>query len=89
MRTFLANHPIIPQILLESVPHLKKYFGANVVCNLRAPIDEGGSRTISAVVMWPGEVRSVRQALGGFDDSWWIARTAQTAGLLTFTYELV
>ena len=89
VRDFLAEHRAIPQILLEAAPHLKMYFGCNAVFNLRAPIDEAGSRTLYAAVMWPGELRDVREALAKFDDNWWMARAGQAAGYLTFTYELV
>lgn len=89
VRAFLAEHRTIPQILLEAAPHLKVYFGGNAVFNLRVPIDEAGSRTLYAAVMWPGELRDVRQALARFDDNWWMARAGQAAGYLTFTYELV
>ena len=89
VKNFLAEHRAIPQILLEAAPHLKMYFGCNAVFNLRAPIDEAGSRTLYAAVMWPGELRDVREALTKFDNNWWMARAGQAAGYLTFTYELV
>lgn len=89
VRDFLAEHRAIPQILLEAAPRLKAYFGGNAVFNLRAPIDEAGSRTLYAVAMWPGELRAVRDALARFDNDWWMARAGQAAGYLTFTYELV
>jgi hypothetical protein len=89
VRDFLTEHRAIPQILLEAVPRLKAYFGGNAIFNLRAPIDEAGSRTVYAVAMWPGELRDVRDALAKFDSDWWMARAGQAAGYLTFTYELV
>lgn len=89
VRDFLTEHRAIPQILLEAVPHLKAYFGGNAVFNLRAPIDEAGSRTLYAVAMWPGELRDVGDAFARFDSDWWMARAGQAAGYLTFTYELV
>jgi len=86
---FLAEHRAIPQILLEAVPHLKMYFGGQAVFSLRAPIDEAGSRTLYATAIWPGELRSAREALAKFDSNWWMARARQAAGYLTFKYELV
>lgn len=86
---FLSGHRIIPQMLLQAAPHLRNYFGARAVFNLRAPIDESGSQTLYAVVMWPGNVRDVRQALARFDDAWWIANSRRASGYLAFTYELV
>jgi hypothetical protein len=88
VRDFLAEHRAIPQLLLEAAPHLKSYFG-NAVFNLRAPIDEAGSRTLYAIAMWPGKLQDVRDALARFDNDWWMARAGQAAGYLTFTYELV
>jgi len=87
--TFLAEHPNLTQVLLEAAPKLRAFFGAETVINLRAPIDDSGSQTLYAVVMWPGKVRDVRDALARFDDAWWIARSRQASGYLTFTYELV
>lgn len=89
VQDFLAEHRAIPQLLLEAAPRLKTYFGGNVVFNLRAPVDEAGSRTLYAVAMWPGRLRDVRDALARFDNDWWMARAGQAAGYLTFTYELV
>jgi len=89
VRNFLTEHRAIPNILLEAAPQLKACFGGNAVFNLRAPIDEAGSRTLYAVAMWPGKLRDVRDALARFDNDWWMVRAGQTAGYLTFTYELV
>ena len=89
VRDFLAVHRTVPQILLEAAPQLMRCFGGNAIFNLRAPIDEGGSRTLYAVAMWPGALRDVRDALARFDRDWWIARAGRTAGYLEFTYELV
>jgi hypothetical protein len=87
--TFLTERPTLTQILLDAAPQLRAAFGAEAVVNLRAPIDDSGSQTLYAVVMWPGQVRDVRDALARFDDAWWIARSRQASGYLTFTYELV
>jgi hypothetical protein len=87
--TFLSEHPSIPQILLEAANQLSACFGTEAIFNLRAPIDESGSRTLYAVAMWPGKACAVREALAKFDDAWWIAHPQQASGYLTFTYELV
>jgi len=89
VRDFLTVHRTVPQILLEAAPQLIRCFGATAVFTLRAPIDEGGSRTLYAVAMWPGALRDVRDALERFDREWWIARAGRAAGYLEFTYELV
>jgi hypothetical protein len=86
---FLTEHRAIPQILLDAVPKLKACFGANAVFNLRAPIDESGSRILYAAAVWQGKSQDVRDALAKFDKDWWMARAGQAAGYLTFTYELV
>ena len=86
---FFRSHRTIPQLLVLAAPHLLEYFGAGTVLTLRATIDEYGSQTLYAVVMWPGAVRDVRDALANFDDHWWIANSRQAGGDLTFTYELV
>ena len=89
VRDFLTEHRTLPYILLEAVPQLKTYFGAAAIFSLRTPTDDAGSRTLYAVVMWPGKSRDVRQALARFDDSWWIAHSRQASGYLAFTYELM
>jgi hypothetical protein len=89
IRDFLNSHRTIPQILLEAAPQLRAFFGANAVFTLRASIDEAGSRTLYAVVMWPGATQDARNVLATFDNQWWIARAGQASGHLTFTYELV
>jgi hypothetical protein len=86
---FLTEHRAIPQVLLAAVPQVKACFGADAVFNLRAPLDESGSRTLYAVAMWPGKSQDVRNALTKFDNDWWMAHAGQAAGYLTFTYELV
>jgi hypothetical protein len=86
---FLTEHRGIPQILLGAVLHLRACFGADAVFDLRAPVDEAGSRTLYVVTMWPGKSQDVRDALAKFDNDWWMARAGQAAGYLTFTYELV
>jgi len=89
VETFLTEHRTLPQILLESVPHLRASFGHHAILNLRAPIDEAGSQTLYAIVMWPGTLQDVRQRMDNFDDAWWLAHSRQTSGYLNFTYELV
>jgi hypothetical protein len=86
---FLTEHRILAQLLLEAAPKLEKYFGPTAVFNLRAPIDEAGSRMLYAVAIWPGPLQDVRNALERFDHEWWLARAGQAGGNLTFTYELV
>jgi hypothetical protein len=86
---FLFAHRAIPRLLLEAVSHLRACFGSETVFTLRAPIDESGSRTLYAVVMWPGSVQDARKSLERFDETWWIANSRQSSGYLNFTYELV
>lgn len=85
---FLARHRAIPQILVSAAPHLKACFGVETIFSLRAPLDDSGSQTLYAVVMWSGRVEDVRRALARFDQEWWMERAGQGAGYLTFTYEL-
>lgn len=87
--TFLTEHRVMPEILLGASQPLRACFGSETVFNLRAPIDESGSRTLYVVAMWPGKLQDVRRALAKFDADWWMPRARQAAGYLTFTYELV
>jgi hypothetical protein len=87
--SFLTEHRTMSQLLIEAIPHLKECFGEDAIFGLRILVDEAGSRTLYAVVMWPGAVIDVRNALCRFDETWWLAHSRQAAGHLVFTYELV
>lgn len=89
VKQFLDEHRSLSGILVESVPHLRACSGSECILSLRAPMDEVGSRTMYAIVQWSGSVEAVREALTKFDDTWWMTRSRQAAGYLTFTYELV
>jgi hypothetical protein len=86
---FLNEHKALPDILIDALPKLRACFGETSIFSLNAPLDESGSRTIYAVVLWAGPLPSAKEALSRFDNEWWIARAGQAAGHLTFTYELV
>lgn len=85
---FLNSNNGIHQVLLDSIPQIKKYFGAAVRCSLESRCDESGDRTLYAVVRWPGPVHAVRHALAKFDDEWWLLYPCRGGGHLVFTYEL-
>jgi len=89
VKSFRFQHRTLPQLLLEAVSELKTYFGPETVFQLRAPTDGFGSQTLYAVAVWPGAAADVRRALEKFDEGWWLPRSHQAAGYLTFTYELV
>jgi hypothetical protein len=88
IRDLFSEHRAIPQILLEAAHHLNAAFGNDRVFVLRTSIPDAGPRTMYAVVMWPGSVSDVRQALDTFDNQWWLSRAHRASGHLTFTYEL-
>jgi hypothetical protein len=83
---FLSSHRSLPHVLNEAVPHLKKFFGEDVVVNLEVSDEEDGPQTLYAVVIWRGTVEAAEAALERFDDSWWLDNSMKTD--LTFTYEL-
>jgi len=85
---FLEGHRNVPQLLIAAVPVLEGYFGTGTIFVLRAPTDEQGSQSLYAVVMWPGSVEDVANALDHFEDEWWLSNSRQSLGRLTFTYEL-
>ena len=86
--TFLTEHPEIPEILIEAIPQLQKYFGLDSIFELRVLGDPDAGRHLYAVVIWRGPVVDARTALNKFDDEWWISRVDRSGGYLTFTYEL-
>lgn len=87
VREILNEHKILPEILVEGVPYLKRFFGLDSIFMLRTSSD-AGTAVLYAVVLWPGELVAVREALEQFDSTWWIARSGQASGHLVFTYEL-
>jgi hypothetical protein len=86
---FLNEHKSLPEILVDALPQLRSCFGERSIFSLSASLDESGSRTVYAIVMWAGPLQLAKEALAKFDDDWWIERAAKVAGHLTFTYELV
>ncbi len=86
--SFLYDHRIIPQLLLESVPQLQRFFGSQTVFVLKTLCDEDGSRELYVVAMWPGKAGDAMNALDNFNEGWWIARSRPAMGKLNFTYEL-
>ena len=89
VRAFLAQHRGISAILLDAIPQLKKCFGTSAVFRLSAPVDEAGTRSLYAVVIWPGKIRDVRNALDRFDEDWWLTHSHSASSYFVFTYELV
>lgn len=89
VREILNEHKILPEILVEGIPYLKRFFGVESIFTLRVSADTSGTVMLHGVVLWPGELRSVREALEQFDSAWWIARSGQALGHLVFTYELI
>jgi hypothetical protein len=88
VRDFLRNHRRIPPLLLEALPHLRRFF-ANTIFTLRATSDENGWQMLYVGALWPGEPRDALAALNQFDDAWWIANSYPAGTSLTFTYKLV
>lgn len=86
---FLRDHKALPEILVGSLPALRASFGDAAVLTLDAHLDEAGSRTAYARVVWPGSLDSAKEALARFDEAWWMQRVQSAFGRLTFTYELV
>jgi len=85
---FLKAHRVLPQLLIEAVPHLQKRFG-NTVFALRATSDEYGWETLYVDARWPGNAADVLAAIDRFEDDWWIANSHVASGALNFTYRLI
>jgi hypothetical protein len=89
VREILSEYKILPEILVDGVPYLKRFFGADSIFTIRTSVDTSGTAMLYAVVLWPGELAAVREAVEQFDSTWWIARSGQVSGHLVFTYELI
>ncbi len=85
---YLRGHRRVPQLLADSVPQLRRFFG-DAVLSLRATSDENGWDMLYAIVQWPGEPQDALTALDRFDDAWWLANSYPAGTSLTFTYKLV
>lgn len=88
VQNFLSAHRVLPQFLIQALPHLREHFG-NVVFALRATSDEYGWQRLYVDALWPGDSIEAFRAIDRFQDAWWIANSHMTAGHLTFTYRLV
>ena len=89
VQSFLTEHRSLPALVLQALPGLRVCFGPQAIIALRAPIDASGDRILYGVVQWAGSARDAKKALQKFDDTWWISRSHEASGHLTFTYELV
>jgi hypothetical protein len=88
VQEFLSSHRVLPQFLIQAMPHLREHFG-DVVFALRAASDEYGWQQLYVDALWPGDSTEAFLAIDRFQDAWWIANSQKTAGQLTFTYRLV
>jgi hypothetical protein len=85
---FLRRHRQIAQVLVEALPHLRRFF-ANTVFSLRTKADESGWQMLYVSAIWPEEPGAALAALDRFDDAWWIANSYPSGNSITFTYKLV
>jgi hypothetical protein len=85
---YLRSHRRVPQLLVDAVPSLRRFF-ENAPISLLAKSDENGWDMLYATVQWPGEPQDALAALDRFDDAWWLANSYPAGTTLTFTYKLV
>jgi hypothetical protein len=76
-------------LLLEALPRLEEYFGANPVKALSLITDDEGSSTLFCSVKWAGDLEAARAALREFDEAWWLANSGKVAGKLNFDFDLI
>jgi len=85
---FLSSNPGAGSVLINALPKLRTFFGADVVFNLEVMAEDGEPQVLYAVAVWRGPLEGAVAALENFDEKWWLDQP--TRGLaLTFTYELV
>jgi hypothetical protein len=89
VRSFLGDHPSIPDFLIGAAPLLKKSFGDSAVLQLQIPLDDEIPTTIYAVALWDGTLESARAALKKFDDAWGTSNSHTASGRIVFDYQLV
>lgn len=54
VRSFLEDHPSVPDVLSEAAPFLKKSFGDATILQLQIPPDEDIPVAVYAVALWDG-----------------------------------
>ncbi len=88
LTAFFRMHPHLPQLLIDAVPRLSRFFG-NAAILLLVRADEDGWEMAYAIVQWPGEPDDALEALDRFDEAWWLANSDPAGTTLTFTYQLI
>jgi hypothetical protein len=89
IRSFLEDHPSVPDVLSEAAPFLIKSFGESAILQLQIPPDEDIPVAVYAVALWDGPLEDARAALRAFDQMWWTANSQKTSGRIVFDYQLV
>jgi hypothetical protein len=89
VRSFLEDHPSVPDFLLEAVPSLRESFGDGAILQLQISPDEDVPLTIYAIALWNGTLDDARVALNKFDASWWTANGPKASGRVVVDYQLV
>jgi hypothetical protein len=85
----LRRQRAITGLLLECHTHLHRFFGEDVLLELKASSDEYGWLTLYVEVRWPGSAAEAFAGLERFYDEWWLARSLAAGGSLNFTYRLI
>ena|SRR6185312_8513974 len=88
VEVFFRRSRSLPHLLVEAVPHLRRFFGDTVFA-LRHTSDEYGFQVLMVDALWPGEARDAERAIDAFEDAWWIGNSRSAFGGLIFTYRLV
>lgn len=88
VRSFLRARPTAIALLHEASPYINDAFGEECVKAIRLVADGVEGATVFGIVFWPGQLERGREALGNFDQRWWLRNSNRAGGVVNFNIEL-
>lgn len=76
-------------LLLDARQALDDAFGKDAIKSLSLVQDDEGFETLFCLVRTRAQLEIATHALQVFDESWWLARSAEAAGKVNFDFDLV
>lgn len=91
LQTFLHQHPVVHQLLVEAEAPLRAAFGADVTLALAVETDREipGWDYVVARIETPLPVEQAEACLAAFDAAWWLAQTPRAQDALVFDLAVV
>jgi hypothetical protein len=79
----------VRRLLIDAHQALDDAFGSDAIKSLSLVRDDEGFDTLFCLVRTRAQLETASRALQAFDESWWLARSEETAGKVNFDFDLV